>query len=254
MSPETISDHPQPASLAQNLPVPKYYQIREILREQIASWPAGKPIPSEAELCQTYGVSRTTARKALDDLTHEGLLYRVQGKGTFVVVPKLRERFLQRTVGFYEDMASRGLVLTTRVLEQGVVPADKIVAEHLRLTAGDEVIKLVRLRMIGDEPIMIVTNYLPHSLFAGLEHDDLENASLYALMRHKYGVTLSHGTRLVEAIRCTEEEARLLQVPASTPLLAITSTIYDPQDRPVEFGLSHHRGDRAQLEINVVAE
>src|SRR5260370_26965890 len=156
-----------------------------------------------------YSVSRTIVRKALDHLTQEGLLYRIQGKGTFVAPPKLRERFVQQAAGIYEDMASRGVTIRTQVLEQAVVPASKLVAPPLQLSVGSLVIKLVRLRFVEDEPLLISTTFLPYRLFPGLENEDLSHVSLYAVMREKYGVQLGHGTRLVEAVPSTEEEAEL---------------------------------------------
>src|SRR5438046_480421 len=84
----------RPPVYKQEPPSPKYYKLKEIIREEYSAWDPGEPIPSEAELCQMHGVSRTTVRKALDDLTNEGLLYRIQGKGTFVAAPRVRERFV----------------------------------------------------------------------------------------------------------------------------------------------------------------
>ena len=235
-------------------PAPKYFQLEETLREQIAAWEIDHPIPSEPELCRAYSVSRTTVRKALDDLVREGLLYRVQGKGTFVAPPKLRERFAQRTAGFYEDMVSRGFTVRTRVLEQTVVRASKRVASELELPAGDKVVKWVRLRSIGNDPILISTSFVSQRRFPDIEDEDLTEVSLYALLREKYGVHLARGTRLVEVSFCTEEEAGLLRVSPGAPLLVLTGTMYDTEGQPVEFGVARHRGDRSQLEIEVVTD
>jgi GntR family transcriptional regulator len=238
----------------QDSAVPRYYQLKEIIREQCASWEPGQLIPSELDLCQMYSVSRTTVRKALDHLTQEGLLYRIQGKGTFVAPPKLRERFVHQAGGIYEDMASRGITIRTQVLEQAVIPASKLVAPELQLVVGSPVIKLVRLRFVGDEPLLVSTTFLPYRSFPRLENEDLTNASLYAVLREKYGVRLGHGTRLVEAMPCTDEEAELLHIAPTTPLLVVTSTMYDTEGRPVEYWFARHRGDRSQIEIAVVSQ
>lgn len=234
--------------------IPRYSQLKEIIREQCAAWEPGQVIPSEAELCQMYSVSRTTVRKALEHLTQEGLLYRLQGKGTFVAPPKLRERFVHQVGGIYEDMASRGLTIRTQVLEQAVVPASKLVAPELQLVVGSSVIKLVRLRFVNDEPLLISTTFLPYRLFPGLENENLTSVSLYAVLREKYGTQLGHGTRFVEAMPCSDEEAEFLHIAPATPLLVITGTMYDLEDRPVECGFARHRGDRSQVEIAVVAQ
>ncbi len=241
-------------ALEQESATPRYYQLMEILRDLCASLEPGQIVPSELELCQMYGVSRTTVRKALDHLRQEGLLYRIQGKGTFVSPPKLRERFVHQTAGIYEDMASRGVALRTQVLEQTIIPASKVVASELQLVAGSPVIKLVRLRFVNDEPLLVSTTFLPYRSFPGLENEDLNNASLYVVLREKYGVRLGRGTRLVEASPCTDEEAGLLGVPAGSPLLVISGTMCDSEGHPIECGYARHRGDRSQVEIEVFSQ
>ncbi len=238
----------------QTSPTPKYHRLKEALREQIATWETDHPIPSEAELCQTYAVSRTTVRKALDDLAHEGLLYRLQGKGTFVAPPKLRERYAQRTAGFYEDMTSRGLKVRTRILDQSVVKPNKQVAAELQLSAGDKVIKLLRVRSIGNDPILISTSYVSQRLFPELATEDLTEISLYGLLRDQYGVHLGRGTRLVEVALSSDEDSEYLKVKPQSPVLLVTGTMYDTEGRPVEYGTARHRWDRSQLEIEIVTE
>ena len=233
-------------------PTPKYYQLKEALREQIATLEPDHLIPSEPELCTAYGVSRTTVRKALDDLVHEGLLYRQQGKGTFVAPPKLRERFAQRTAGFYEDMTSRGLKVRTRVLEQAVVKPNKRVAAELQLAPGVKVIRIVRVRFIGNDPILISTSHVSQRLFPELAEADLSDGSLYGLLREKYGVHLGRGTRLLEIALCSDEDAEYLNVKPHSPVLVLTGTMYGTDERPVEFGTARQRWDRTQLEIEVV--
>ncbi len=251
----TTTTHPpksRPDGTLRSAPLPKYYQLRETLREQIEVLQAGQPIPSENELCLAHDVSRITVRKALNDLIHEGLLYTVQGKGTFVSPHKFRVQWAQETAGFHADMARRGLSVKIRVLEQSLVPSDERVATELSLNLGAPVVKFVRLRYVDDKPFDIATNYLPAQLFPGLEHDDLATASLYALMQSKYGIRLDHGVRLAEAAPCSPEEARLLHIKPTVPLLVIHSTMYDVQGRPVEHGVAKQRGDRAQVEIAVI--
>ena len=235
--------------------LPLYDQLKTYLVKRIDSgqWPSNTRLPSERELCAQFHISRITVRRALNDLIHEGLLYAVQGKGTFVAPHKFRVQWAQETAGFHADMARRGLTVKVRVLAQVVVPADDRVAAELRLSHNAPVVKIVRLRFVDDKPFDIATNYLPAQLFPGLEREDFTGVSLYALLRAKYGVQLNHGTRLAEAAQCSYEEAKLLRIKPSVPLLVIHSTMYDTQDRPVEHGVAKQRGDRAQIEIDVVA-
>lgn len=241
------------ASIEQGPSTPRYHQLIEIIREQCAGAEPGQPIPTEQELCQMYAVSRTTVRKALDYLTQEGVLYRIQGKGTFIAQPKLRERFVQQAEGIYDDMAARGLVLRTRVLEQSIIQASKTVAAEMQLAVGSPVIKIVRLRYLDDEPFLLSTSYHPYRLFAGLESEDLSSVSLYAVLREKYGTQIGKGTRLVEALPCSEGEAELLHTTPGTPLLVLTGMMYDIAGHLVEYSNARHRGDRSQIEIGVLS-
>jgi GntR family transcriptional regulator len=216
------------------------------------AWEPNQPIPSEAQLCNSYSVSRTTVRKALDYLIYEGLLYRVQGKGTFVSPPRFPERFAQKSFGFYEDMRSRGLPIKTLVLEQGIVPANQRIAKKLDIRPGEEVFRLVRLRYVNNEPNHISKAHVPHYLCPGIALEDLTNQSLYRVMSDKYDIMFHHGIRCIEAHLSTDEEAALLQIPPASPLLVVYSTVFDQKDRPVEFGYAKNRGDRSQVEIDVI--
>jgi GntR family transcriptional regulator len=248
------SSKPRPSATKKAAVPPKHAQLRETLRKQIEALPPDRLLPSEHELCAQHGVSRITVRKALADLVHEGLLYTVQGKGTFVAARKFRIEWAQEMAGFHADMARRGLQVKVRVLEQAIVPSDRRVAEELNLRRGDPVVKIVRLRLVDGQPFDIATNYTPWAVFPGLEKEDLARGSIYALIRTKYHVQIDHGVRLVEAVACSPDDARLLHVKAGAPLLLIHNTMCDINDRPVEYSIIKRRGDRAQIETAVVAE
>src|SRR5260370_18189810 len=151
-------------------------------------------------------------------------------------------------------MASRGITSRTQVLEKDIGPNSKLVAPELQLVVGIPVIKLVRLRFVGDEPLLISTTFLPYRSFPGLENEDLTNVSLYAVLREKYGIRLGHGTRILEAVPCSDEEAELLHIAPATPLLVVSGTMYDSEGHPVECGFARHLGDRSQVDIAVVAQ
>ena len=234
-------------------PSPKYQWLRELIRVEYASWDPGTPIPSEAELCQTHGVSRTTVRKALDDLANEGLLYRVQGKGTFVAATRVPERFVQFTAGFYDDMIARGIPFRTEVLEQAVIEAPKDIAGKLRVALGELVVRIRRLRYVNSHPVLLSDSYVPLNLFPGIDREDLRNASLYATLREKYGAKLARGTRYVSAASCTEDQGALLNAAPGSPLLVISGVMVDTVGRLIEAGTAWLRGDFAEVEIEVVS-
>jgi DNA-binding transcriptional regulator YhcF (GntR family) len=120
-------EQPAPAGdVGPSAPLPKYFRVKQTVLTQIAdgSLAPGALIPSEVELCRQFAVSRTTVRKAVSDLAYEGRLVIIQGKGTFVAIPKVEERFVQRAFGIYEDMERRGITLSTQVLRQEVSRGD----------------------------------------------------------------------------------------------------------------------------------
>lgn len=240
----------QPPS-SQELYLPKYYQLKHVLRERIAQLQADEAIPSEAELCQAFHVSRTTVRKAISDLTQEGLVYSVQGKGTFIAPKKLTSGWVQQTGGLFADMTERGFKVTMKVLSVGVIMPEENIQSELRI-GEEEVVKLVRLRFVDEKPFDIVTNYLPAHMFPGLEKEDFENISLYSILKNKYQIRFERGIRLVDAGACPADEARLLQIKPNSPILITYSTMFDENERALEHGIVHQRSDVARIVINVI--
>jgi len=232
-------------------PVPKYHRVKEAVRARIVdgTWPPGTLLPPEPELCQEFGVSRITVRKAIGDLVHEGKVHTVQGKGTFVTAPKLGERFVQRAYGIYEDMARQGLHLETEVLRQEVIPAPEEVAARLGLQPGERVVVLVRLRSVEGEKILVSTTYVPEALCPGLVDEDLSAGSLFRLLRERYGLRIGHGERTLEAVMADQWEARLLDLALASPLLRMESVAYLADGRAFEYSHTLQRGDRARVEV-----
>lgn len=240
-----------PAGPERRRPLPRYHQVEEWVRGQIASgaWAPGSLIPSEPELCRRFGVSRITIRKAMGNLVQDGQVRVVQGRGTFVAAPKMAERFIQRAFGIYEDFERRGISLTTRVLRQEVAAASGEIADRLRLEVGEQVHVIERLRSVGDEKMLISITYIPYQLCPELAHEDLTLGSLYRLLRTRYGLAITRGERRLEAVAAGQHEARLLDVALATPLLQLDSVAYRRDGRPFEYSITLHRGDKAAVEV-----
>lgn len=234
--------------------LPFYVQLEEILRAKIekGELKPGERLPGEIELCQAYAVSRTVVRQALKDLTDEGLILRDKGKGTFVAEPKISESLVQKLTGFYQDMVDRGFTPVTQVLKQEVVPASEKIAGYLGLKPDTPVIEIQRLRFIQDEPIVLVTSFLPYALCPKLIHTDLSRQSLYAFLEKEAGVFIARGRRTIEAVAAGEYEARLLQVERGAPLIKLDSVSYLSDDTPMEYYRAFHRGDRSRFEVELV--
>ena len=234
--------------------IPFYLQLKGFLQRRIDEgiWGPNVMLPSESQLCNAYGISRTVVRQALREMEYEGQVYRRKGKGTFVAEPKILESLAQRLTGFHQDMAEQGLSTSDEVLFLGVVPANGKVAGFLKLDVGVEVIKLCRLRHVQGSPIALVTTYLPVSLCEKVLTADFRDQSLYVFLERECGLVIDHGRRMIEAVVANEEEASLMGVKKGAPMVLLDSVSYLENGVPVEYYHAVHRGDRARFEVELV--
>ena len=234
--------------------VPYYIQLIDILRAKIQqkAWLPGEQIPGEQDLCDLYGVSRTVVRQTLRELELEGLINRRKGKGTFISQPKISEGLVQKLTGFYQDMLERGFKPVTKVLHQHVIPANDKVAGFLNIRPGENVIDIQRLRFINEEPIQLVTTYIPFDICPALASVDLTNRSLYEYMEKEGGIFIARGRRFIEAVLANETEATLLGIERSDPLLMLESISYSESGQAVEYYHALHRGDRSRFEVELL--
>jgi GntR family transcriptional regulator len=142
---------------------PLYRQLREQLRSAASEFESHSLMPSEKELMSWLGVSRPTARKAISDLVHEGVLYARQGRGTFTAAPRV-EASLERPAGFSETMRRLGRTPSSEVLGLERTTASPRVSAALRLQTEDEVFVVDRLRLLDGEPCMHERAYVPVQL------------------------------------------------------------------------------------------
>ncbi|GAG92341.1 unnamed protein product, partial [marine sediment metagenome] len=226
-------------------PVPYYYQLEQLLREKIENGrlKPGDVLPSEAELCSTFRVSRTVVRQALNKLCQDGVVYKEKGRGTFVAKPKLQEKFIQRTYGFYQEMKEKGLEVESKVLEHESVEPPVRIRTLLKLSQGQKVVKTFRLRSVNKELVMFTTTYVRSDLCPGLAKEDLTNRSLYQLLWDKYRLKISYGHRTLGAVAASKYEADMLKVPRRSPLIYLESVSYLEDGTPIEYFEAWHRGD-----------
>ena len=153
--------------------------------------PAGTALPSEAALCERYGVARSVVRQALASLAAEGLIRRETGRPAVVAVPQQHRRLVQRSTGFHQQLAQSGVALETRVL--GLEPADAP-AEVAAFFGTGQLLRLERLRHVGGTPLAYVRTWLPAARLPGLSAAQLENASLHAVLQQRYGLRTAAAT------------------------------------------------------------
>lgn len=235
---------------------PLYFQLRDVLLQSIEQeLTPGDMLPSEAELCAQYGVSRTVVRQALAELDEAGLIYKVKGKGTFIAQKKVGTSYAQDTTSFHQTLTRQGHEVTSQILTLGLVPASPLVARALDLAVGERMVQIDRLRSVDGEPTMVVRgNYLSR-LVPGLEKRDLgNNTSLYDVLEAEYGIRPGDGRRTVEAGPMPSVDAGLLGVRTGSPALIVEGVSRDDAGRFFEFFRAVYRGDRVKLDIQTVPD
>lgn len=221
---------------------PKYWGLKRHLLDLLSSMPPGSPIPTERSLAAEFDVSRTTVRQALAELTIEGRLLRVQGKGTFAAEPKVAQRL--QLSSYTEDMRAQGREPSSRLLEISEDPADIDLARLLNIRAGAKVLRMHRLRLADNEPMAIETTHLPLSRFRGLRRYVSSGGSLYQVLRERFGVEMGHAEETIETALASPEEAELLGADVGLPMLLLSRHSFDSAGNPVEWVRSVYRGDR----------
>ncbi|TXK85286.1 GntR family transcriptional regulator [Paenibacillus sp. N3.4] len=224
-----------------------YYTVKEKLHEMIeeGKYMPGQQFPTESDLCEKFSVSRTTIRLALNQLKLEGHIYQVQGKGTFVSLPKV-EQSVAPYRSFKEHLKGRGQQIETKVIELTVVSADKRLAKTLNIAEQDAVFRLERIRYADDIPLLFSITYIPWKVTPGLTKEEC-TGSLYALMKDKFSVQLSHCVESMEPILIDEAIGKHLNAPTGAPTFLLNTVTYSTNHTPVEYSHEIFRGDRAKF-------
>lgn len=225
---------------------PLYRQLMTRLREDIAAgkYPVGGRIPSELALVDAYQVSRVTVRKALLELTREGLLKRRQGKGTFVCSPRLCKD-LRDVNSFTDACRLQGSQPGTRVIHAQIVRATQEEQERLNIPDG-QLVETMRLRTADGVPVMLEINHFPMA-YAWLLQENLE-VSLYGLLE-KRDISPRRGIHEVSLCYATAAQAKLLDVTPESALLLLSEVVYDQHGLPLHTSNQVIRGDRFTFRI-----
>ena len=223
--------------------VPLYHQLRDRLRDQlIEGWPRDRPIPSERQIMQMTGLSRMTVRQAIAELVHEGMLRRDHGRGTFMADSRIT-RLLTGHSSFRDVVLRQGNTPNTVVVRQQVSLANAAHATLLQIEQDEELLDLVRLRLIDAEPVMVDFTHVPLRLCPTLFEADL-SGSLYEHLTNVCGVPAKQSIDTIEAVAAAGEVAELLEVPEGAPLLLMRRLARTIDDIPLEITDEYVRPDR----------
>jgi len=231
---------------------PAYRQIEQALRERIARLPPGERLPSDAELCVQFGVSRMTARNAMERLAVDGLIRREPGRGSFVAQPPAHRR-TNRLMTFTQEMRRAGRVPASHVLTREIRPATAGEASSLGIPPRQPIVHLRRLRLADDQPIALETAVLVGDCAAAVMTADLATGSLHETLAGS-GFVLRRGSGTITAAMATQEDARLFGIRAGSPLLVERRIIEDERGRRIESTESRYPADRYGLDVQFDVE
>jgi len=225
---------------------PLYRQIKALLLESLRSgaWRPGEAIPSEIDLAGRYKVSQGTVRKAIDELAAENLVFRRQGKGTFVATHgerQVRFRFLRLA----PDSGDAGSV-ERQLLEFRRARAGAEVARMLEMKAGDPMVMIKRLLVFSGDPVVLEEVWLPGTLFKGLTAAAVSEhkGALYNLFETQFGTRMVRAEEKLKAAAADKASAHALHVELGHPLLAVERISYTYSDKPVEWRRGLYKTDR----------
>jgi len=235
--------------------VPLYFQLQELLKEKIelGSWEAGEILPSEAELCEAYDVSRTVVRQALAILEQDGQIERIRGRGTFVSAPKIE----QRVGGVSRLLLARAAGPQLAVLDSREQAASKRIADQLGIAPGAAILRVMSLLRIGGAPVALFDSFFPAAGVGDLRRVLQPKAALtLPLDVPARAFELTHSTVAIETSFCSKWEAEQLEIPFHGAVFVTLSTEYRRVrggEEPIEVARAVYRVDKVQFRFDVSA-
>lgn len=224
----------------------KYKTIYQTLKDQIFSgtYPTNARIPDELSLCKEFDASRMTVKKALDLLVQEGIIYRRQGQGTFVLPYEEQDNLINiqesKLEGFTRSSRFRG---AAKKYSFDLEFADETVARALDIPVGDPVYHIERIRYYHDKPYVWELTYMSPSQIPGVT-DEVLNASIYQHIEKTLGLRIHSSKRILRAQPSTPKDQELLGLRPDEPVLEVEQIAYLDTGAPFEYSFSRHRYDR----------
>jgi GntR family transcriptional regulator len=240
-------------TLERSNPLPLYYQLKEVLKQQIQAGHLAPhtAIPSEPELVSRYHVSRATVRQALTELVNEGLLYRQHGKGTFVCEPRVKQNVSELS-SLTTELQRRGKRPGGMLIVSELVRGNEAIRQQLRLADDEQLVRLERLRTADGQPIALEIDYLPYPRSSGVYQRAREagEGSLYELMISE-GLIPAMAEQSLTADRAGRRESELLRVSSGDAGLRLTSVAFDQTGLPLLVSESFFPGERFDFRLTL---
>ena len=243
------------ANFKKNPDVPLWIQVKNLLAQNISDGllAANARLPSELAMAEMFGVSRPVVRNALSALVSEGLIAKQARKGIFVAAKPNEFDFMTSAKGVFDDLNAKGMEVQERTYEFGLFEADEEEAKALRLPAGFQVIRFVRVYVADGAPITHSRISLPAHRLPGMENFDMTSKSIFGTIRDHFGLTVARADRWMKAGVANDLLAERLEVKAGYPLIQIHSIAYDHEQLPLEYYRAFYNADVSPIHISVDA-
>jgi GntR family transcriptional regulator len=233
--------------------IPLWAQVKSSIIKMIADQNLDKhaQLPTEYELCERFGVSRTVIREAMNQLVVDRLIYKIQGKGAFVADNVEEQNFVGMAMGFTGELVEQHKHINRSVLHQVLAEPSPRAQRLLRISANDAVVQINRI--IGAEgiPRILVKTSLVATLVPGLEQISLQHRSLHDTLRRRYGIVFRQADRWLRSVVPSKDEAALLDLKPGSPVLEIESCAYLADGTPAEYYVALYRTDQARLHLKI---
>lgn len=237
------------ANLQPDIVVPLYRQLYEKVSAKIEEgiYRPGEKIPSEDKLCEMYGVSRITVRRALNQLVEDNVLVKKHGKGTFVSNPRHVES-MSAGGSFTRSCLLMNVTPGTKLISIEMQPVDKRIAQYLRVPEGTRVICIKRLRLVDATPAIFEVDYFRREYDFLLKYN-LENTSLLELIEQETGMVAEHFEDVFEIKHASKEHADHLDCSIGMPLLRVKQTVTIDAERVLYYNEQFICSDRYQYAV-----
>ncbi len=238
------------STLSMDSDIPLYSQLVSIVKRNITAGTLGpgELLPSEAELCKTFNVSRSTVRQAIGSLETEGLVVRKQGRGTFVAEPKMRRK-TENVYSFTSEISSMGLTPSSTLVEFEVMEPTPDITRVLELSTQDTAVyRFTRIRNVDGEPLILETSFYPQYIYPKLTRELLRTHSFYSLL-YEVGIAPASAVDSYEAVVLGREEAEMLGSKPGSCAISVQRRTRTETGMIYEYTQSLIRADRVTLDI-----
>lgn len=232
---------------------PKYEEIALILKERINAsvYQPGTLLPNQTDLVKEFNVSRMTIKKAIELLAIEGLVYSQRGFGTKVLDHSFWDKDTSPATeyaGLSKQMMERHKELKSKVIFFEVEFPNEMIQKRLLISKHQPVYKIIRLRILENQPFILEHTYMPCDLVANLTIDIIQH-SIYQYVQEELNLRFGGAYRNIQADKSDHYDQEYLNCDATDPVLEVEQVVYLSDGRPLEYSRSRNRYDQRSYSV-----